>query len=209
MWREANSADVSKTTGVRQRRFLALLPAIEQQARYAFHGLTEELREELIQEVRARSWLAYDRLCELDKPDIAYPTPLAQYAIRQICDGRRVGAARNVRDVTSPYGRQRSGICLQSLDQLDSPDGEWKELAVEDKRATPAEVAAARIDFAEWLATLSVPRRQIAETLATGETTRRAAQIFCLTPGRISQLRREFRHAWRKFQGLDAGSATA
>jgi hypothetical protein len=37
--------------------------------------------------------------------------------------------------------------------------------------------------------------------LARGETTGRAAREFGLTPGRISQLRRELYQAWRAFQG--------
>jgi hypothetical protein len=42
---------------------------------------------------------------------------------------------------------------------------------VEDRNAGPAEVAATRIDFSDWLATLPERNRRIAETLATGECT--------------------------------------
>jgi hypothetical protein len=49
----------------------------------------------------------------------------------------------------------------------------------------------------------SLPRhiRRIATTLATGETTKRTAREFRVSPGRISQTRRELEAAWQQFQG--------
>jgi hypothetical protein len=56
-------------------------------------------------------------------------------------------------------------------------------LAVENKKATPAEATACRLDFAAWLALLPGPQRKIALTLAGGETTKVAAKQFSVTPG--------------------------
>jgi hypothetical protein len=72
---------------------------------------------------------------------------------------------------------------------------------VEDKRATPADVAACRIDFAEWLRRLSVRLRKIALALAAGETTKGAAEQFGLSPARISQIREGLKKNWEAFQG--------
>jgi hypothetical protein len=72
---------------------------------------------------------------------------------------------------------------------------------VEDRQATPADIAVTRIDFAVWLRGLSNNRRQIAKVLARGETTKATAKRFALSPARISQMRREFQDAWREFQG--------
>ena len=77
-------------------------------------------------------------------------------------------------------------------------------MLVEDKHAGPAETAASRIDFADWLRLLPERSRRIAETLATGETTKKAAKRFRVTPGRISQLRRELQQNWQDFQGESA-----
>jgi hypothetical protein len=71
---------------------------------------------------------------------------------------------------------------------------------VDDKRATPADTAASRIDFAAWLDRLSARRRKIAQVLATGESTSAAARRFRVSP-RISQIRRELHQVWQRYQG--------
>ena len=95
---------------------------------------------------------------------------------------------------------------VQRLDRYDVKDGQWREIVVEDKNATPADIAATRIDFAAWLDTLPRRQRRIAETLATGESTGCTARKFHVSPGRISQLRRKLFDAWREFQGEILGS---
>jgi hypothetical protein len=62
-------------------------------------------------------------------------------------------------------------------------------------------VAACRIDFAEWLRRLTARLRKIALALASGETTKGAAEKFGLSPARISQLRERLRKSWEAFQG--------
>jgi len=52
-----------------------------------------------------------------------------------------------------------------------------------------------------WLDTLRSRDRKIALTLAAGETTAGTACKFSLTPGRVSQVRRELEEAWQAFQG--------
>ena len=74
-------------------------------------------------------------------------------------------------------------------------------MLVEDRHAGPADTAAARIDIGEWFNRLPRHKRKIAKTLATGETTKTTAKKFNVSPGRISQTRRELQTAWRDFQG--------
>ncbi len=81
-------------------------------------------------------------------------------------------------------------------------------MVVEDRHATPADVAATKIDFEAWLGKLPRRQRAIAEVLATGEETGTVARLFGLTPGRVSQIRRKLHNAWCLFQG-EAGSAIA
>ncbi len=69
-------------------------------------------------------------------------------------------------------------------------------MLVEDRTATPADLAASRIDFAAFMDGLSQRTRGIAEHLAMGDTTNRVAELFGVTAGRISQLRRELKMAW-------------
>ena len=78
---------------------------------------------------------------------------------------------------------------------------------VQDRHAGPADTAAARIDFVDWLRTLGGRRRRIAETLAKGETTSVAAAKFKVSLGRISQVRRELQDDWERFHGEDEEGA--
>ena len=133
--------------------------------------------------------------------DVIYPTPLVQYAIKQVRDGRRVGSKLSSKDVSSEYAQRRRTFVLKTLDLFDHDRQEWKEVLVEDRHAGPADTAASRLDFADWLRLLPRRLRRIAETLATGGTTKKAAKRFRVSPGRISQLRRELQQAWDDFQG--------
>jgi hypothetical protein len=184
--------------------FLSLLPAIREQARFACRTEKSERRQEFIAEVIANCWVAFVRLVERGLLEVIYPTPLAQYAIKQVRDGRRVGCKLNVRDVGSEYAQQAKHFTVERLDRYDAEEDEWREVLLEDRKAGPAETAAARIDIADWFDSLPRKKRRIAATLATGETTKRAARKFRVSPGRISQTRRELQQAWQDFQSEPA-----
>lgn len=183
-----------------QEAFLEMLPRIRSRAGQAFSWLGSEMKNELIQEVVANAFCAFASLVRRGKSEIAYATPLTNYAIRQVLGGRRVGATLNVHDVTSPYAQATCGFVVARLDRFDTDQGQWREVLVEDCRATPAEIAAARIDVAEWLLSLPARDRRIAETLAMGETTNEVASKFELSPARVSQLRGQLRRNWEQFQ---------
>jgi hypothetical protein len=194
--------------------FLPMLPAIRKQAHAAFRSLDPEARHEAVQEVVANCLVAYVRLRELGKSDLAYPTPLAKYAIRQVRSGRRVGGKLNVRDITSLHCQSVKGIRLERLDRYDQGEEAWLEVLVEDGHATPADVAASRIDFGNWLNELTARLRRMAKVLATGESTTHAARRFSVSPGRISQIRQELKQSWESFQRVrptteDVGLAIA
>ena len=181
--------------------FEQLLPGIKKQAQIAFRAQPASEREELVAETIANCFVAYKRLIERGLTDVIFSTPLASYAIKQIRSGRRVGSKLNIHDASSPYCQRNKSVVMDHLDRLDATGGEWREVVVEDKTAGPADIAATRIDFSDWLASLSGKQRRIAKTLATGETTSVAARKFRLSRGRISQLRRELMDAWLEFQG--------
>jgi hypothetical protein len=184
-------------------QYLRMLPKIRGRARRAFGKCSAELREEWVQEVMANAYCAFVALVRRGKSDLAYATPLANYAIRQAISGRRVGSKLNVQDVLSHQAQEASGIVVERLDTFDEVQGEWRQALLEDRRATPAEIAIARIDVAEWLRSLSRRNRRIAMTLAMGETTSNVARQFHLSSARVSQLRRQFEASWERFQAGD------
>jgi hypothetical protein len=191
----------NKNTATRNEEYEQILPQIRRQACIAFRDQSPELRDELVAETIANTFVAFVRLIERGCGDLVYPTVLAKYAIKQVCEGRRVGGKLNIRDVSSEHAQRRKGITLQSIDRFNQRNNEWLEVVVEDRSASPADVAATRIDFAEWLRTLSSKQRRMATTLATGESTGAAAKMTGVSAARVSQLRRELRCLWDVFQG--------
>ena len=182
-------------------RFLAMLPAIEAHARIAFRGLAPEAREDAVQEAIANAMVAFVRLVQLQKVDVAYPTVLARYAVAQIQDGRRVCNRLNIGDGLSPYAQKQKGIYVERLDRFDRDDDQWIEAVVEDSRTPVPDQVAFRCDFPAWLDRLPRRNRRIAEALSLGHTTGDVAKRFRVSPGRISQLRREMHKSWYEFHG--------
>ncbi len=183
------------------QRFLAILPTIQRQSATALCKLAPEVREELTEEIVANTYCAFIGLVRRGKEACAYPTTLAEFALRQLRSGRRVGSRQNTNDVLSQRCRQVHRITIERLEWPDEHSGNWSQLLVEDRRAGPAETAIARIDVATWFGSLSVRHRQIARALSQGESTAAVARKFNLSPGRISQLRSALRASWERFQG--------
>ena len=184
-----------------QHRFTDMLPTIYDQVRFAFRHELPERRQEMIAEAIANCWVSFVKLVERGLQDVVYATPLAQFAIRQVVSGRKVGGKLNKNDITSEYAQRMRQITVERLTRYNKRKCMWLEMLVEDRKAGPAETAAARIDFGDWLRTLGGRRRRIAETLAGGETTRVAAAKLQVSLGRISQLRRELQDDWERFHG--------
>jgi hypothetical protein len=194
-------ANLSPSPAHTQEKFLEMLHAIRRQAHFAFQHCDPESREELTAEVVANCYCAYRRLVDRGCLERAYPTPLADYAIRQVRAGRRIGNPSNIHDMSSAICQRQKGVTLKRLDRHDVQSDAWHQILVEDRQAGPADVAMTRIDFGAWLNSLPKPTRRAAEILATGEATGQVARMFGLTPGRISQLRRELYRAWLAFIG--------
>jgi hypothetical protein len=193
-------------------KFLEMLPGICRYACHAFRFSARAVREERVADVIAVAFVAYRRLVDQGREDLAYPTVLARYGAARVRQGRCVGATASCRDVLSTHAQRQHGFQVERLGEHQPSNGGWRQIAVEDRRSSPAEIAALRIDFAAWLASLSRRERQIATKLAIGETTAAVAKLFRLSAARISQLRRELHETWLRFHGeecLDREFATA
>ena len=98
--------------------FLAMVPAIATYARLAFRHRNPEARQEAVEECLANALVAYVRLVQLGKVNLAYPTVLARYAVAQVNDGRKVGGHLNIGDVMSSYCQRQKKITIERLDQV-------------------------------------------------------------------------------------------
>ena len=183
------------------QQFLKMLPVIRKYAESAFRHLDTEGREDAVHEVIANALVAFVRLVQLGKADLAFPTVLARYGAGQVREGRRVGNRRRVSEVLAEYAQRKKGFVVERLDCFHKESGDWLEAVVEDTRTPVPDQVAFRIDFPAWLNSQTKRNRRIAEALAVGSTTGEVAKRFKLSSSRISQLRQEFRRSWLEFHG--------
>ena len=177
-----------------QSDFVAMLPEIEQKLRLAFWRLDPEARENAIEEGVVHSLLAYVRLVDQGRAEVATPSSLAWYSSRHVKRGRPTSGKMNGNEPLSRYGRISNDI------EIERQSGTWIDTLVEDKRAPIADQVAAKMDVGVWFATLTKRMKEIAKDLAFGCSTSEVAKKYGVTAGRISQLRRVLEESWLAFQ---------
>lgn len=183
--------------------FLEILPKVQRHACFAFRGMKDFNRfEDCVQETLALCWLWTCRLWEQGKDAREFPTTLASYATRHVRSGRSfVGKKCYRNDVLSPLAQAIHGFVTQSLPEHQSTasPAPWMEQLVDQPGSRVAQLAAFRIDFPAWLASLGERKSRIAEDMACGEATMELSGRHGVSPARISQMRREFQENWTSF----------
>ena len=178
--------------------FESFLKALRFQFRYACRFIRHRNeKEEAIQEMTALAFSLYKRLREHGRTDI-YSTPIGDYAIRYYFNGRRL-TGMSATDVTSPRCQQLDRAVVHGLEYRSRLDNRVREICVYDKHHTPATIACFIIDFEEWTKTLDARKRDILYAIIGGDSTGELAKRFCVSPGRISQLRQELTASWHEF----------
>lgn len=198
------------TGGSWQQDFMTILPAITTHAKIKFRGLPAEQREEAIQEAIAAACANYQQLAVSGQLHVAYPSTLADFAVRHVCQGRHVGGCQDrAKDVLSPKAQRRHGFQVASYhDQHPAGRGvSWRNMLIATRRESIPDVAAMRVDFAVWLKTLARRDRRIILALVAGERPSALADRFGVSNARISQLRRRYEREWHVFQGDYATAA--
>ena len=141
----------------------------------------------------------------------AFTTLLA----RAVNSGRRLTGMAKAKDVMNTATQRRHGFRVESLpassavgyDHLyASPLGQELQDAYEerlrDNTVTPVlDQVQFRIDWPAWLATLTGRERRMIGAMARNDRTKDISREFEVSPGRISQMRREFHDDWRRFCG--------
>ena len=178
-----------------QAAFVDMLPEIKRWLRIAFCRLATEACEDAIAEGIAHCLLAYVRLHEQGRTEVAIASSLAWYSSRQIRRGRPAVGRMNSKDPLSRYAQVGSG------NRFERQNGEWIDKLAEDKRASVPDQVAAKMDVRAWFATLTKRMKEIAKDLACGCSTAEVARKYGVTAGRISQMRRVVEESWAAFQG--------
>jgi hypothetical protein len=191
--------------------FLKLMPVVERHARVVFRSLPDVDREEAVAETVAAAFVAYRRLRERGiDPVHEFPSMMATFAVKYVRNGRHVGSRSTSKDVLSVRAQRRHGFRVQSLPMTFRRSQEelygevrgqarldvFEERLVDNRQTPPADQAAFRIDFAEFVRSLSVRDQRLAEFLSVGHSNKAAAERFHLSPGRITQLRQGWCENW-------------
>ena len=154
------------------RRFMQLLPAIVQTARYSLRHLRGEALQDALQEVIGNAFVAFVALVRRGKMELAYGSVLGRLAAAQFKDGRRVGSRLNVREVLSSYAQRNKNFKVERLDHREKDDeNEWCEVVVADKTAGPFDIVRTKLDFESWLQSLPRRDRKVAQFLSLGNRT--------------------------------------
>jgi hypothetical protein len=199
-----------------QTHFLSIMPRIRTHAEVCFRHLRcAARRADAVAEVIALCWKWYLRIVEQGKDVNEFVTTLADFAVRHVRCGRRLCGQERAKDVFSVRAQHRQGFKVESLpsstrQHLESlysdPHGQQAIDAFEERLrdntiTPPDEQAAFRIDFPLWLAQLGERKRAIAEDMTLDISTTELAGRYKVSPGRISQYRREFHTDWQRFHG--------
>ena len=187
--------------------FLAhVLPRVEQHGRVYFrHIKCSQQKEELLAEMCGLTWKWYVGLVQKDKNVLDFVSALAAYAARAVHSGRRVCGHERAKDVMSPVAQRRHGFVVAKLPDFSTLDGSPLEEALFDNTVSPVpEQVAFRLDFPAWRLTHSERDRRQIDALMLGGRTKEVSRLFGLSPGRISQKRRQFLQDWTRFCGEPA-----
>jgi hypothetical protein len=193
----------SSSTRALHRQFLTLLPRIELHGRVYFRHLRcEQTRQDAIAEMVALAWKWFLRLVSRAKDPIDFPSAIATFAAKAVHNGRRLCGMDRPNDVLSTRARHDRRFTVSPLPLSSSLEGNLFEEALHDNTQTPVpEQAIFRIDFPTWLRTRTDRERRIIQAMARNERTQDLSRAFGVSPGRISQLRREFHADWQRFTG--------
>src|SRR3979490_142023 len=123
-----------------QPSFVAMLPEIEQKLGLAFCRLDPEAREDAIEEGVVHCLLAYIRLHDQGRAEVATPSSLAWYSSLAGKRGRPAAGRMNGKDPLSRYSQLGRGIQVERL------HSNWIDAFVQDKRAPVADQVAAKMD---------------------------------------------------------------
>lgn len=197
-----------------QTAFLALQARIVRHAQIYFRDIRcSHRRSDCIAEVIGLCWKWFIRLARRGKDARQFPTVLANFAARAVRNGRRLCGQLKPKDVLSEAAQQKHSFRVESLptatrrsyEALYGTGGGQRlldcfEERLQDNTVTPVpDQAAFRCDFPAWLATWTQRDQSIIADMAQNERTTQLARKYRLSPGRISDLRREFHDDWQRF----------
>jgi hypothetical protein len=194
--------------------FLHLLPRLERHAQIYFrHVACPATKDDRVADTVALAWRWFVRLHERGKSIDQFVMAFIFLVARAVKSGRRVTGQAKSKDVMNPLTQRRHGFQVEPLPHSTRTDHEqlyatphgqrlhdvFEQRLVDNTVTPPDEQAMFRVDFCAWLESLTPRERRIIEAMASNERTLDISKQFELSPGRISQMRREFHDGWERF----------
>jgi hypothetical protein len=202
--REKSTIDTKIVTA----SFLSQLPRFLAHARFAFRRVAcPQTRADRVAETLALAWKHFVTLSERGRNPGAFAATLALRCTQAVKAGRKLVGNEGGRDALSPVARVRHGFAVGRLPETEairdrsSLPAELADALADNTRSAVPEQAAFRVDFPRWRSTLRRRDQGVLDALAAGERGEVAARRFGISPGRVSQLRREFQEGWKAFEG--------
>ena len=98
-----------------QEEFVRMLPAIQTHAKISFRRLYAGDREESIANATALACMGFESLARRNRLGKAYPSALADFAVRATRSGRVAGSGQSSKDALSRLAQKRRGFAVHRL----------------------------------------------------------------------------------------------
>jgi len=184
------------TQETRRHFAIAILPVVQRYARRVFSWCTAEEREERTAEAVAQAFVGYVSLVRRGRDTNVTAWNLAFIAARRVKSGRHVGGSQ---DKATDVMTKRNGFTVVRFGTMRDLPSEFHEALVENARSPVPEQAAFRIDFPDFLSKQPGKKRRVATLLAVGNRAIDVAQTVGVSPGRVTQIRKDLRRDWQVF----------
>ena len=139
-------------------------------------------------------------MAQKGKDATRFPTALATYAAKAVRCGRRVCGQLTPNDVHSERAQQMRGFSTSKLPDFSTlSENPLAEAFIDNTRSPVPDQVQFRLDFPSWLRTRTERDRRVINDMAMGQRTSYLASKYGISPGRISQLRRECHDDWQRF----------
>ena len=96
-------------------QFLVILPRVELHGRIYFRCLSQQQKDELIQEMRALAWKWYLQLNDRGKNPGDFMKTFNYLFARAVFSGRRLVGSLKPKDVMNPFTQRRFGFRVEPL----------------------------------------------------------------------------------------------
>lgn len=163
--------------------------------------------QDAMADVGALAWKMSIGAAKGGKDPVALRSSIARFAVRQVRCGRSVTGQGKAKCVYTAHSNGRVKLCSIPDEREDWHVAITLALCDDTQSPIPTRVAF-RIDFPEWLRTLSDRNRALIGAMMQGHETSLLAKWFSVTPGRISQLRASYCRSWHRFLHRDQAPAT-